>query len=355
MPAQTATAPLTALYDQQLAPVSAGAIIGRGREGIVRLTDTHPGMVAKIMRQQPMPSDLDEKLRYMVENPPPIVRCSAYRLAWPISLIQRPKRAGRTVGYLMPQLDQDRYREIGAYFNPTRRRRQAERRGSSYSYLHLLTMASNLAHAITHLHAQGHVVGDLNSRNILTNDQGRIAIIDTDSFQIRNTETGNLHRCGVGTPEYTAPRLQGVSFTELDQQADDDQFALAAMVYQLLFQGQHPFAGRYRMEKGESINTLADRIRLGSFVHGPQTKVKHRASEGTAIIWQDSPFKKQFQTAFRRRGVRTTAEQWTTVIDEVAATLQRCHSNPGHHHFGHRCTWCAYRKATGVEPFPQVG
>ena len=321
----------------------------------MRLADTHPGMVAKIMRHQPMPDELADKLRYMVENPPPVVRCSAYRLAWPASIIRRTKRAGKPVGYLMPRLDQDRYREIGAYFNPQRRRRQTQGRKRPYTFLHLLVMAQNLAHAVAHVHTQGHVVGDLNSRNVMADDRGHVALIDTDSFQIVEQPAGITHRCHVGTPEYTTPRLQGRPYTELDRSEDDDRFALAVMIYQLLFQGQHPFAGDYRNEDRESINTLADRIRLGSFVHGPQTKIKHRASTGPAIIWRDSPLKKQFRTAFRRRGEKTTAEEWASAIEAAARELRQCLRNKGHQHFGNRCTWCAYRQATDVEPFPMAG
>ena len=344
---------LTALYDCDLNPVRLGPPFGSGREGTVYPASNRPGVAAKLLHRQPVPEAVAAKLQYMVENPPPVVKCSAYHLAWPQGFIRRPKQKGKTVGYLMLRLDRDRYREIGAYFNPTRRRRRAVQRGKPYTLLHLMAMARNLALAVAHIHTQGHVVGDLNSRNTLASDRGQVALIDTDSFQIRDGKRGTLHRCGVGTPEYTAPGLHGAAFTDQDRTPDDDRFALAVMIYQLLFQGRHPFAGRYRNEGGDEINTLVDRIRVGTFVHGPQTKVKHSPSAAAALIWKDTPFKRQFQGAFRRRGERTTADAWAKQIENAAKALVQCRQNALHYHVAKtRCTWCAYRKTTGIEPFP---
>ena len=346
--------PLTALYDRGLQPVTLGPALASGSEGAIHPSTSHPGLVAKILHRQPLPSHVADKLTYMVQNPPPVIACSAYRVAWPASIITRPKRDGRPVGYLMSHIDQDRYREIGAYFNPARRRRRARLRGRPYTFLHLLAMAQNVAHAIAHVHAQGHLVADLNSRNVLANDRAQIALVDTDSFQIVEADTQRVHVSAVGTPEYTTPRMQGRILASKSRTQDDDLFALAVLVYQLLFQGHHPFAGNYTREHTD-INTLADRIRLGTFAHGPQTKVTHRPVAATALIWSDTPLKKQFQAAFRRRGSRTSAQEWADAIQEASATLTTCSASPLHIYFASpTCTWCKYRHITGVEPFGSV-
>ena len=309
MTSRESPTPLTALYDHRLQSVNLGPALASGGEGAIHPAASHPGLVAKIMHRQPLPCHLADKLRYMVQNPPPVVACSAYRLAWPASIITRPKRNGEPVGYLMSHIDQYRYREIGAYFNPARRRRMAQQRGRPYTFLHLLAMAQNVAHAVAHIHRQGHLVADLNSRNVLANDRGQVALVDTDSFQIVEALTQRVHVSAVGTPEYTTPRLQNHGLASKPRTQGDDLFAIAVLIYQLLFQGHHPFAGVYTQDHAE-INTLADRIRLGTFVHGPQTKVRHRPVNATALIWSDTPLKRQFQTAFRRRGDRTSAQGW---------------------------------------------
>ena len=345
---------LTAIYDSKMNPVQLGKPFGAGKEGTVYPAITHPGIAAKILHQYPLPEDIADKLKYMIENPPPVTKSIAYHLAWPKELINRPKRNGRPVGYMMPQIDRDRYREIGTYFNPARRRKHAEQRGHPCTFLHLMTMASSLAHAIAHIHDQGHIIGDLNSRNVLANNRGQVAIIDIDSFQIHNRDTGKIHRCTVGTPEYTPPQLQGIKFTEKDRTTDDDLFALAVMIYQIIFQGNHPFSGQYQKQDGTEINNIVERIKLGTFVNGKQTQIKHTANENIATIWKDNPFKHQFQTAFRRTGARTTAANWAEQIDEAGRALVRCRRNYLHHHFkSAKCTWCACQKINGVEPFPE--
>ena len=354
MTTRATRATLTALYDDRSQAVDLGICFGHGREGAVHIVENHDGLVAKIPHRQPLPEDLVAKLRFMVDNPPPVRTCSAYRLAWPASLITRPKRNGKPVGVLIPLIDLEQFQEIGAYFNPLRRRRLLSFRERPYTALHLLTMAQNLAHAVAHIHAQGHVIGDLNSRNVLANDRAQVALIDTDSYQITDAEREVIHRCTVGTPEYTAPRLQEVAFTDQDRNQEDDLFALGVIIYQLLSQGQHPFSGSYHGEDHEQLNTVAQRIGRATFVHGTQSRFKHQPSWATRIIWRDSPLKKEFRAAFRRRGARTTAAEWVIAIEAAAQSLTQCTRHPQHYHFGKRyCTWCVYRNNTHVEPFPR--
>lgn len=350
---QIPPAPLSHLYDQDGQPVVLEEAFAKGSEGAVHVAASHPGAVAKIMHQQPLPQSQIDKLFYMVDNQPPFAASSAYRIAWPTSVVLRTKKNPRAVGFLMPQMDADKFAEIGTFFNPARRGRRALKRNRAYTFLHLLGMALNLSHAVAHIHSQGHVIGDLNSRNILASDRGQIAVIDTDSFHIIEEGTERVHRCSVGTPEYTPPRLQGVPFAKRDRKRDDDQFALAVMIYQLLFQGQHPFSGQYvdRDEK-QDLTTLPQRIAQGSFVHGPQTKINHSPGTGAYIIWRDSPLKKQFRTAFRRKGKRTEANEWAEAIERSAADIRPCPDSKLHHYFPPGpCTWCQYRERTGHEPF----
>ena len=350
------TLPIIDLYqlrDQEGRPLKLAPRIGAGHEGSVHPVTSHPGMVAKIMLNQPVPQRFSHKILHMTTNPPPIVSCSAFRIAWPTAAIISPEFAP-PVGFLMPHMSQDRYHEIGAYFNPARRSRMAEARRRPYTYLHLLAMAQNLAHAVDHLHRQGHLIADLNSRNVLADDRARIALIDADSFEVNDPATGEVHHSAVHTPEYTPPRLQGPQSPKRQRSPEDDHFSLAVMIYQLLFQGNHPFAGTYRHDHGHHVQTLAERISVASFVHGPQTKYKHRPSDGAAMIWNASPFKKLFQAAFRRRGSRTTARQWADAIQEHSHQTHRCVVNPLHHSLGYGpCIWCRYQDATGYDPFPQ--
>ena len=54
---------------------------------------------------------------------------------------------------------------------------------------------------------------------------------------------GSYYRCPVGKPEFTPPELQGRLFAHLDRAPEHDLFGLAVLIFQLLMEGTHPFAG----------------------------------------------------------------------------------------------------------------
>jgi len=90
-------------------------------------------------------------------------------------------------------------------YNPGSRRHELP----AFTYRHLLRTAQNLAAAVDVLHAHGYVAGDLNESNVLVADTALVTLVDTDSFQVRDPESGAVYRCPVGKPEFTPPELQG--------------------------------------------------------------------------------------------------------------------------------------------------
>ena len=216
----------------------------------------------------------------------------------------------------------------------------------------MLAIARNLAGAVAALHRHGLIVGDLNSRNVLATDQGRVGIIDADSFQIRDPDSGVTHRGLVGTPEYTPPRLQNRDFADVDRTQEDDLFALAVMLYQLLVQGSHPYAGTQAQASSPENANIAGRIALGRFAHDTSAGGEASATANTELIWTDLPLKKQFKAAFQDGRPRTTAQAWVQALSQAAARVRRCRTNRLHWHFTRRCTWCRYQTTTTLEPFP---
>ena len=105
----------------------------------------------------------------------------------------------------------------------------------------LLHTARNCAIAFEAVHGHGHVVGDVNQKNVMVSKKGIVAFVDCDSFQV--AEGARIFRCGVGVPEYTPPELHGKNFASLDRAANHDLFGLAVLVFHLLMMGRHPFSG----------------------------------------------------------------------------------------------------------------
>lgn len=337
--------------------------IGAGREGTVHPVCGQPHTAVKLIGPaNPDPELTGRKLAVMVNHPPTAASSRHYRVTWPTGLVSSAKRGTATAGYTMPLMNPDQYRPIGTYFNPSRRRRLLEgrERGYTYLHLHLVKMALNLSKAVDSIHAHSTVIGDLNSRNVLASDQGRIAVIDTDSFQIHDPNTGETYRCLVGTPEYTPPRLQGIDFGEADRTPEDDLFALAVMLYQLMIQGAHPYSGRGDGNGNQAADDVASRIARRNFAHGNANAKDSGDSGGGAtlnnlIVWNSLPLKREFKNAFQSTRPRTTASAWAQTIAKAAMSLKNCTINPLHWHFGKACTWCRYRRQTGIEAFPQPG
>ena len=352
----TSTHQLTHLYDSNNDHVSLGDQVGSGKQGTVYLVDSHPGMVAKVFHEASLDEGTHQKLQAMLSTQPPITRCAAFTIAWPQLVIRGPKNHGKTIGYTMSLFPHQHFHEVGAYFNPARRRRLLQNRKTGYTYLHLLAIARNLTQAVAHLHAQGHLIGDLNSRNILVSDRAQVALIDTDSYQIHDPRTNSIHPCRVGTPEYMPPNLQGIQLAQAKRTETDDLFSLAIMIYQLLFQGQHPFSGI--LKKGSQqpeLTNIADKIGKGQFIHLGSDQDSYQPTPQSHLIWTDLPLKRQMNaTLSKRGGTATTAARWMKAIEDATQHIKQCRINPLHSYFGkRRCTWCRYQEETSLRPFPE--
>src|SRR5262249_54482282 len=107
----------------------------------------------------------------------------------------------------------------------------------------LLHTATNLAKAVACVHKEGCVVGDLNPNNAVVSAEGTVKLIDCDSIQV--TIRDRTYSCPVGVPLFTAPELQGKPLRGVIRTQEQDNFALAVLVFHLLFLGRHPFAGMY--------------------------------------------------------------------------------------------------------------
>ena len=108
----------------------------------------------------------------------------------------------------------------------------------------------------------------------MVHQSGRVAFLDSDSFQVRDLN-GRVHRCGTGKSEFLDPRVIGLmrrrcadpnclsgrpaghgqSFACFARCVDDDNFALAVLLFMLLMKGMHPFYG----PDGETVDKIAAR------------------------------------------------------------------------------------------------
>ena len=205
-----------------------------GAEGSVFLLPSVPGMVAKIF-DAPSADNRRAKVETLISHPfydPPAA--DGHRRFPAPQEILLDRATGEFVGHtmhLIPNAD-----ALDEFFDPLGKRYRGQlsfRVGLAISVAELLAEVSRHPLEIT--------LGDLKPQNILADDIGRVALIDLDSVQM-TTIRGTTYLCPVRSEYYTPPEVYGMDLRQQRREPSTDLFALAVVIFQLLFGGYHPFA-----------------------------------------------------------------------------------------------------------------
>ena len=286
-------------------PLSIGKLIGAGGEGAVYEDRNDSGMVIKVLHQQHATPERAAKLRAMCDNPPQ----NAQALSWPNvletdadGLRYRMAKASRGAGTA--------YRFISA-----NERRQLPKGQQEYEYRARLGV--KIAEAFRWLHTIHVRIGDVNPSNILVSDDGSVMLIDCDSFQIPGPPGHQPYPCVVGSPEYTAPEID--DFQRQFRSQDSDNFALAALLYQLLGNGSHPYQG-VDASADDAVSNIRERVKDHRFAHQPRER-RWRPTPGQVRSWRSMPepvqnaFRQAFSPGASHIG-RPTADAWASILEQ---------------------------------------
>jgi uncharacterized protein (TIGR03067 family) len=337
------------LEDSGVALELEGPPLGSGGEAVVYAIPELPNRAAKIYHR-PMPEHA-EKLAAMLAAPPadPAASASHVSIAWPVKRLLSVETAAQVAGYLMPRVYNARL--IQEFYNPRARMQLCP----LFHYGYLLRTARNLAISVRALHERGYVIGDLSAANLLVSTQALVTLVDTDSFQVPAAD--RIYRCRVGTPEYTPPELQGARFAEVNRGPEHDAFGLAVLIFQLLMQGTHPFAGLYT-GAGEPPS-IPRRIVAGHWPYS-QTQLVPFQPSPHAPSWSVLPppvqilMRRCFEDGHARPLDRPTALQWQRALQEAEEALALCRTNTQHVYPRglDGCPWCQLASQQGRDPFP---
>ncbi|HEX7833461.1 MAG TPA: hypothetical protein VF787_27670, partial [Thermoanaerobaculia bacterium] len=231
----------------------------RGGEGTIHPVAGNPSLFAKLYHRS---IDVPKQAKLAA-----MATASDQRLlriaAWPTATLhERP--GGKMVGFVMPRFDGQRWELHDLYRPGTRKQtfRQAD-------WAFLIHSARNVAAAVATVHDAGHVVGDVNQRNFLVGHDATVKVLDCDSFQIRGAS--RIFFCPVGVPEFTPPELQNRTLDGIERTPNHDAFGLAVLIFQLLFMGRHPFAGRFL---GAGDMPIERAIGEGRFAFGQTSRAR---------------------------------------------------------------------------------
>lgn len=309
-------------FDSNGRELALGEEIGRGGEGVVLALADFPLLCVKIYSKLP-DQDRVDKLAAMVEafarDPTLTEWC-----AWPRELLRNEH--GQVCGFVMDRLHD--LAPVHELYDPEERKR----RFPLLTWQDLVQAAAFCAAMFAALHQHDVVVGDVNERNVLVRPDGRLHLVDCDSFQIR--VGGRVFRTGVGVPDYTPPELQGGQFGALVRTVNHDRFGLAVLCFKLVFMGRHPFAGGASGEIGPAIAAH-------DYAY-PGLALRLRHLLPVAAVPDD--LQALFADAFLEQGDdhRPEAERFTDALLDMAEGLRPCPVEPMHRiaASSRQCPWC---------------
>jgi len=329
--------------------------IASGGEGEICPVLGDTSLVAKVYFPKILTDTHGDKLKVMLDNPPDdSARAHGYvSIAWPVDLLLSTSGSQQIIGFLMPRVK--KVPHIHDYYSPGTRRQKTPY--FNYQYLH--QTARNFAAAMSALHAEGYVIGDVNESNILVAETAMVTLVDTDSFQVRDPRQNKVYRCPVGKPEYTPPELQGKKFGDHDRSPEHDLFGLGVLIFQLLMEGTHPFMGAYQGSGDEPRQEK--RIVAGHFPYGNKTVPYRRPPNAPPFDVLHSGlrdlFVRCFEDGHNNPKARPDARSWVKALEAAEKDLVSCGVNPQHQYGGHlsRCPWCERKKQLqGRDPFPPM-
>ncbi len=266
--------------------------------------------------------------------------------AWPISTL-RFTGSGQSEGLLMPRILG--YQPAHLLYSPKSRRTTFP----EAQFPFIVHSAGNIARAFAAIHDAGQVIGDVNHGNLLISEQATVALIDCDSFEIR--DQNSVYPCLVGVPPYTPPELQGKSFQGVRRTTQHDAFGLAVLVFHMLFLGRHPFAGIFR--NGTADMTIEQAISEYRFAYADSGQSQMQPPPSAPRLSDFPPaFSDLFGRAFTRAGAhgnRASAHEWIAALEGLSKSLKPCGTNPSHHFSSHltTCPWCRVEGMVGIPMF----
>lgn len=318
--------------------IKLGRYVAKGAAGEIYKVEGAPGKVAKLYLHQQELAQYGLKVAAMIATPPelPPLRIKAkhyIQIAWPEARILDGK--GKFRGFLMPEVDLATATELSNILQKAQRRNKK----LPEFYGARVLLAANLSMLMHELHSAGHCMIDMKPENIrFYPGANYLAILDTDGFFINCTGGGKKYPSEQYSEQYIAP--EAAQKLSKDLGVEQDLFALATIVFQLLNNGIHPFQGR---DRKNNPNTIQERIFKNLYAYGMQSHDRVDPSPQSIHEFFEDSTRLLFDYSFTKTTGRPTALEWRDHLRRLISsnTLRRCSRNPGDHaHYSKGCGLC---------------
>ncbi|MBE0496951.1 MAG: hypothetical protein IBX45_11100 [Campylobacterales bacterium] len=266
--------------------------ISSGGEGVIYST-TIPSLVCKIYHKDKLTISRKNKIELMITR-----RIQTAGICWPVDFVTFN---GVFVGYLMP-FAQGKPIQTTVFTKPA-----LLRNFPSWNRGDLADLAISFTEKINVLHSYNIIVGDINPLNVLVDKDKNLYFVDTDSYQVENFP------CPVGTINFTAPEIQGRDYGKFLRTKEHEFFAVATMIFMILFPGKSPYSQQGGGMPGENI-------RNKNFPYRCDNESDGIPPEGSwGFIWANltKNLRKAFCETFRQDN-RKTPDEWKKLLQGYA-------------------------------------
>lgn len=258
--------------------------LGKGGQGAVHniRTSQYSDYCVKIFKEAKNAAKEYNRIAFMVQNPPQnIMGSPSFRICWPIALAYDSNKT--FVGYVMP-LAFPKSRDLLILSTFSAKPMSAQRKYAKFADWHnkyelttthgiknRIKMLHNWALAMYFIHeTKKYVLIDLKPENVMATADGKISVVDTDSFQIAQGDK-ILFPATAFTPGYYAPEFiqlknSGRAFPE-----SCDRFAAAVCFYKILI-GTHPYSGTVLKPPYDKCETEQECIDNNLFAFGDKSQ-----------------------------------------------------------------------------------
>lgn len=265
-------------------PILLKKILGAGGEATIYTTNTQ--FVVKVFKPEFWTMWRLKKIESLVAQKY-YKRKRFDSVAFPVTVVENT--LGEPIGYSM-------IKGMGTPLELLYSSEELKEKFPDWTRVELAKLCVTILKVIESIHEEGIIIGDINDRNILVQDENNVFFVDTDSYQLGDIPSG------VGTPEYTAPELlrasKSVDYSKFLKLATDDYFAAATLLFKILMRGNYP----YSRKKG---GTIVQNMREMDFAYPVGKRVEDSAMplENDCIyMWSDLTYscKKAFADVFAK-------------------------------------------------------
>jgi DNA-binding helix-hairpin-helix protein with protein kinase domain len=324
--------------------------VGSGGEALVLAVKGQPSVCVKYYKKPP--PDVDERLRLLLRLPPyhwEGDRSNHLHVAWPMERVLDERM--QTVGFVQTYLRPETHATLAKLFVPEDRVALLQ----EPTWFQMVVIARRVARLVARLHDVGITIGDISENNIFVSRDALVTMIDCDSMQVVDAQTGRVFPSTRTTRDCPAPEILRRSPAPISQETD--RFGLAVLICRILMEGQHPFAGVPVGAGDDADESIVGNIQgQRNRITRPQRLLPNPFALPPELLPPDvlALVRRCFDAGHSRPAERPSAGEWQTALERAEGNIVGCRENPRHlyHSSLHECIWCRLIRQGHPERFP---